>query len=74
VAETTRARLASLTEEELVAYERDHHGDPSARSSSSSSIRAVLGGRPSSSRTMRRIARSSRSLESMTLMSRMGGA
>ena len=28
VAEMTRDRLASLTEEELLAYERQSHGDP----------------------------------------------
>jgi hypothetical protein len=45
--------------------------EPADRSSSSSSIRAVLGGRPSSSRTMWRIASSSRSSESMVSRSRM---
>jgi ribonuclease HII len=28
VAKMTRDRLASLTDEELVAYEREHHGNP----------------------------------------------
>ena len=28
VAKMTRDRLASLTDEELLAYERRHHGDP----------------------------------------------
>jgi hypothetical protein len=28
VAKTTRDRLASLSDEELLAYEREHHGDP----------------------------------------------
>jgi hypothetical protein len=28
VAEMTRDRLASLTDGELLAYERQHHGDP----------------------------------------------
>ena len=44
------------------------------RSSSSSSMCAVLGVRPSSSRIRRRIASSSRSSESMVSMSRMRGA
>ena len=56
---------------DFVSYRQDVGGLASVRYSSS--IRAVRGGRPATSRTMLRIAGSSRSAESITSMSRMRG-